>query len=220
MSHRLGNCRSHNRRRGRVSAFDIFEPVGGDRPLVLKLRHTRQETRGHGEGEMASSSEDATLAAADAAGRAPADAGPTPPASDYPPLGQAYWALLFLRCRFSSIRSIAASSTFLIEPIKRDLHLTDVQVSLLMGFAFVVFYILLGFPIASLADSKSRRLIVSFGLFCWSGMTALCGVAQNFWSFFLSGSASASARPARGRRRSPCSPTSSRRQSLRAQSHS
>jgi MFS family permease len=72
----------------------------------------------------------------------------------------------------------------LIEPIKRDLHLPDVQVSFLMGFAFVIFYIVLGFPIASLADSKSRRLIISFGLFCWSGMTALCGVAQNFWSFF------------------------------------
>jgi len=72
----------------------------------------------------------------------------------------------------------------LVEPIKRTLHLSDLQVSVLMGFAFVVFYILLGFPIASLADSRSRRTIVGIGLFCWSAMTALCGIAQNFWSFF------------------------------------
>lgn len=103
---------------------------------------------------MASSSEDATLAAADAAGRAPADAGPTPPASDYPPLGQAYWALFIFALSLLVNSLDRGIINLLIEPIKRDLHLTDVQVSVLMGFAFVVFYILLGFPIASLADLR------------------------------------------------------------------
>ena len=73
----------------------------------------------------------------------------------------------------------------LVEPIKRDLGLSDLQVSFLMGFAFVLFYLLAGFPIARLVDSRSRRNILAIGLTCWSVMTAACGLAQNFMMLFL-----------------------------------
>jgi MFS family permease len=72
----------------------------------------------------------------------------------------------------------------LVEPIKRDLVLTDTQISLVMGFAFVVFYVLLGLPIARLADRSNRRNIIGVGLIIWSGMTAACGLARNFWVLF------------------------------------
>lgn len=75
--------------------------------------------------------------------------------------------------------------TLLVEPIKRDLGLTDTRISLLMGFAFVCFYVLLGLPIARLVDSRSRRLIIGIGIATWSAMTALCGFAQNFWQLFV-----------------------------------
>lgn len=39
------------------------------------------------------------------------------------------------------------------EPIKRDLSLTDSQVSLLLGFGFALFYAALGIPIARLANA-------------------------------------------------------------------
>src|SRR5262245_54961110 len=45
--------------------------------------------------------------------------------------------------------------SLLVEPIKRDLRLSDLQMSLVMGFAFVCFYVLLGLPIARLVDFKS-----------------------------------------------------------------
>jgi MFS family permease len=73
----------------------------------------------------------------------------------------------------------------LVEPIKRDLHLSDLQISLIMGFAFACFYVVFGLPIARLADSRSRRAIVGTGIAIFSVMTALCGVAQNFWQLFL-----------------------------------
>ena len=73
----------------------------------------------------------------------------------------------------------------LLEPIKRDLHLSDLQISLIMGFAFACFYVVFGLPIARLADSRSRRAIVGTGIAIFSVMTALCGVAQNFWQLFL-----------------------------------
>ncbi|MFZ1990335.1 MAG: MFS transporter, partial [Alphaproteobacteria bacterium] len=122
----------------------------------------------------------AELAAAAAVAEAREDA-----RADYPPLGQAYWALFLFAMSLVVNFLDRGIINLLVQPIKHDLHLSDMQVSVLMGFAFIVFYIILGFPIASLVDSKSRRFIVGFGLFCWSGMTALCGVAQNFWSFFF-----------------------------------
>jgi MFS family permease len=73
----------------------------------------------------------------------------------------------------------------LVGPIKRDLQLTDFQMSLLIGLAFVCFYLLLGLPIARLVDSRSRRLIIGIGIATWSAATALCGLAQNFGQLFL-----------------------------------
>ncbi|MBM2830234.1 MAG: yjjL 2 [Gammaproteobacteria bacterium] len=73
----------------------------------------------------------------------------------------------------------------LVEPIKADLQISDTQMSILMGFAFVMFYAFLGIPIARLADVKSRRLIIGCGIAFWSLMTAACGLAQNFWHLFL-----------------------------------
>jgi MFS family permease len=75
--------------------------------------------------------------------------------------------------------------TLLIGPLKHDLRLSDTQVSLLVGFAFVLFYMLLGLPIARLVDTRSRRLIISTGIAIWSVMTALCGIAQSFLQLFI-----------------------------------
>ena len=68
----------------------------------------------------------------------------------------------------------------LVEPIKRDLQVTDTQVSLLMGLSFVLFYSLLGLPVGMLVDRHSRRWIVAAGAAIWSVMTMLCGLAQSF----------------------------------------
>ncbi len=73
----------------------------------------------------------------------------------------------------------------LVPQLKQDLGLSDTQVGLIMGFAFACFYIVVGYPIARLADSRSRRAIIGVGLATWSFMTALCGLAQNFWQLFL-----------------------------------
>jgi MFS family permease len=74
--------------------------------------------------------------------------------------------------------------TLLVEPIKRDLQLSDTQMSLIMGFAFVAFYAVVGLPIARLVDIYSRRVILGVGIALWSGMTAMCGLAQTFWQLF------------------------------------
>ena len=74
--------------------------------------------------------------------------------------------------------------TLLVGPIKRDLSLSDTEISVLIGFAFVSFYVLMGIPISRLVDTYSRRLIIGVGVASWSLMTALCGLANNFWQLF------------------------------------
>ncbi|MFC4311617.1 spinster family MFS transporter [Steroidobacter flavus] len=69
--------------------------------------------------------------------------------------------------------------------VRRDLHLSDTQLGLLVGLAFAVFYALCGVPVARLADRGNRRNIVAGALVVWSSMTALCGGAQNFLQLFL-----------------------------------
>jgi len=74
--------------------------------------------------------------------------------------------------------------SLLVEPIKHDLHLSDSQMGLLLGFAFACFYLGIGVPLAALVDLYSRRAILAVGLTLWSLMTVLTGVAQNFAQLF------------------------------------
>jgi MFS family permease len=70
-------------------------------------------------------------------------------------------------------------------PIKAELALSDTELSLMGGIAFALFYSGLAIPIAWLADRKSRVNIIAVSVALWSGFTALCGLAQNFWHLFL-----------------------------------
>ena len=75
--------------------------------------------------------------------------------------------------------------TLLVDPIRKSLNITDLQLSLLHGFAFAMFYVALGVPIARYADSHSRVRLMSVGVLVWSVMTALCGFARSFSQMFL-----------------------------------
>ena len=75
--------------------------------------------------------------------------------------------------------------TLLVQPIRADLAISDTGMSLLMGLAFVIFYVTMGVPIARLSDRYSRRTIIAIGIFLWSLATAACGLARNFWQLFL-----------------------------------
>jgi MFS family permease len=75
--------------------------------------------------------------------------------------------------------------SLLIEPIKRDLHLSDFQIGLLLGPAFAVFFIALGIPIGWLADRVSRRVLLAVGITFWCVMTAMGSVARDFLPLFM-----------------------------------
>jgi len=75
--------------------------------------------------------------------------------------------------------------TLLLGPIKADLKLSDTEVSLLVGLAFVVCYALFGLVSGWLTDRYSRKGLVSIGITFWSIATAACGMANSFTSLFL-----------------------------------
>lgn len=70
--------------------------------------------------------------------------------------------------------------TILAEAIRKDLGLSDTELGFLGGFAFAALYTVAGIPIARWADRGSRRSIIALGLFVWSAMTALTGLARSF----------------------------------------
>src|ERR1700728_4314492 len=68
----------------------------------------------------------------------------------------------------------------LIQPIKKELNLSDTQIGLLSGFAFVAVYAAVGLPLARLADRVGRRWVLAGCIAVWSLLTALSGLANSF----------------------------------------
>ncbi len=121
---------------------------------------------------------------ADARERAAAGAGPAD-APAYPPAWYAWLtvAVFFLAYIFSFVDRMILS--LLVEPMKRDLEITDTQFSLLQGFAFAILYTFAGLPMGRLIDRANRTRIVAAGVAVWSAMTAVCGLVGQYWQLFL-----------------------------------
>ena len=75
--------------------------------------------------------------------------------------------------------------SLLVEPMKRDLQISDTMVGLLSGVAFAFFYTFLGIPIGRLADRKNRKAIIAAGVLIWSVMATFCGLARTAWQLFF-----------------------------------
>ncbi len=73
----------------------------------------------------------------------------------------------------------------LLPAIRDEFGVSDTVLGFLAGPAFVVFYVILGIPIARFADRSNRRNLVAVALAVWSGMTALSGFAMNIWQLTL-----------------------------------
>lgn len=75
--------------------------------------------------------------------------------------------------------------SLMVEPVKRDLQLSDTQISLLHGFAFAIFYTLVGLVLGRIADRSNRRSLIIAGIAIWCVATAACGFAGSLGTLFL-----------------------------------
>lgn len=72
-----------------------------------------------------------------------------------------------------------------VGPIRHDLGLSDTQVSVLQGFAFALFYAVMGLPFGKLVDRQTRKNLIVVGIVVWSAMTILCGIGTSFVQLFV-----------------------------------
>jgi predicted MFS family arabinose efflux permease len=98
----------------------------------------------------------------------------------YSTAGARNYALVLLTIVYSFNFIDRQLLAILQEPIKLELSLSDSQLGLLTGFAFALFYVIAGIPIARWADRSNRRNIISLSLGLWSLMTAVSGLTHNF----------------------------------------
>ena len=111
---------------------------------------------------------------------------PTPPAAEPFPARAAAWYAVWMIALANALDAVDRGGiTLLIEPIKRDLHLSDTEVSLLTGFSFSLFYGLVGLPLSRLADTSNRQRIIGSVMMIWSLATSAIAFVQGFWSLFV-----------------------------------
>ena len=103
----------------------------------------------------------------------------------WPRPGYAWYVVVVLTLAYVVSMIDRQILSLLVEPVKQDLHINDTAFGLLHGFAFGLFYTLVGIPIAWLADHSNRRRIIITGVFLWSLLTAACGLARGFTTLFL-----------------------------------
>jgi MFS family permease len=109
----------------------------------------------------------------------------TPQVETWPPPARAWTMVMLLVAAYAVAFVDRQILTLLVEPVKRDLAITDTQFSLLAGLAFTLFYTVMGIPFAWLADRGSRRNLIAASMTFWSVMTAGCGLANSFLTLFL-----------------------------------
>ena len=68
----------------------------------------------------------------------------------------------------------------LVEPLKRDLGISDLQISFLQGLAFALCYALAGPPLAWIADRYSRHKVIFGGVTIWSAATMGSGLTSDY----------------------------------------
>lgn len=73
----------------------------------------------------------------------------------------------------------------LVEPIRKEFHLTDTQVGLL-GSIFIWLYSIVGVPLGKAADTWSRKKLLAAGIVVWSALTAVAALAANYTMLLVS----------------------------------
>src|SRR5262245_37166203 len=96
----------------------------------------------------------------------------------------AWYGVVFFGLTLLVLFMNASVSWLLIEPIKRDLGLSDVQASLAIGTAAAAFNALFMLPVSRLVDIISRRLIIGVGLILGGISAGLAGLSSTFTQLF------------------------------------
>lgn len=102
------------------------------------------------------------------------------PAGSATPAGRAWASLFVLGLLYVLSFLDRLILVLLVEPLKRDLMIDDVQIGLLIGTSFALVYSIAGLPLARLADTRDRPWLICAGATVWGLSTAAAAFAQTY----------------------------------------
>ena len=91
-----------------------------------------------------------------------------PAGAPWPKRAYAWYVVVILMVAYGFAILDRVAIGLLVQPIETDLNISDSQIGLLQGFAFGIFYSVLGMPLGFLVDRWQRRRIVTIGIALWS----------------------------------------------------
>src|SRR5688572_322646 len=95
-----------------------------------------------------------------------------PQGGAWPTMREAYYGAWALAAAQMCAQLNNGVMTLMVEPVKRDLGLSDLQMSYLLGFSVVLFYAVVGIPAARLVDRHNRKWLMVLSIGLWSAATA------------------------------------------------
>jgi MFS family permease len=103
----------------------------------------------------------------------------------YPKASIGWYATIMLTIAYTLSFIDRQILNLLAEPIRIDLGLSDTQISMLQGVAFVGTYILFSLPVGRLVDTRNRIWLLVGGVAFWSLATTACGLAKSYTQLFI-----------------------------------
>ncbi len=91
-----------------------------------------------------------------------------------------WWALILLTGIFAANSLDRNVMSVILEPVKREFHLSDAAMGTLAGLAHTTAFALFVVPMGLLADRVNRVRLISILVILWSGLTALGATATGY----------------------------------------
>jgi MFS family permease len=104
----------------------------------------------------------------------------------YPAPSKAWWAMVVLCLAAFMLQLDRGIMILVVDPIRRDLNISEVQISLLQGLSFALLYAFASLPLGYAADRVSRRNLAASGLCVWTFATLVGGFAATYHQLFAS----------------------------------
>jgi MFS family permease len=98
---------------------------------------------------------------------------------------RASWTLALLTLSLIVAFTDRQALNLVVDPIRKEIGVDDLQIGLLQGGAFAIFFAIVGLPLGRAVDIYSRKRIIMAGVLIWSIATFFGALATSYGGLFL-----------------------------------